>query len=98
MNRKSAKALEQIIQTLKIQKYPGIGDIWKHETTGQRYRVVNYAIEPNKADKATPIEKVLYTSHEENGAKVLWTRNVDDFRKRFKKEPIIISDFFRNNE
>lgn len=95
MNRLSAKALEQIVNGLKLQRKPGVGEIWKHVGTGGKYRVLGFALEPSKPD---PISKVVYTSHE-NGPNVLWTRDVSDFRKKFKKDetPIIICDFFRDN-
>jgi hypothetical protein len=83
MSRKSAQTLETIIKNLKNARNPGMDEIWKHVKSGSSYRVINYVLEPSSGE--TPIEKVLYTSNDKDGPKVIWTRNVEDFRNKFKK-------------
>ena len=84
----SRKALQEIVNAVK-QGTPKIGETWTHIKTNNSYHIVNFSL---KASDATP--DIVYTRDDnKDKTRVYWTRDINDFKEKFKQHPHVICDF-----
>lgn len=91
MSRFPRDTIQKLVLSLKLQGLPKIGDAWIHSRTQTVYRVVNYSI---RAADSKP--DVVYTRDDnQDPIRVYWSRDLDDFRKKFIKDntTILLEDF-----